>query len=111
MNVELVDQAAPHKFNEYLYERFETPNVKDGSKWYRVQSAKLQGSTGPVSARMTVRSSAVGAEKIEQSVILYNDLKRIDFVLDLVKSPSGRDGRAIGRRRAEQGIGLRRAAI
>ena len=25
LNVELVDQAAPHKFNEYLYERFETP--------------------------------------------------------------------------------------
>ncbi len=29
-------------------------------------------------------------EKIEQSVTLYHDLKRIDFVLDLVKSPSGR---------------------
>ena len=43
---------------------------------------------------MTVKSSAVGAEKIEQSVILYNDLKRIDFVLDLVKSPSGRDCRS-----------------
>ena len=42
---------------------------------------------------MTVKSSAVGAEKIEQSVMLYNDLKRIDFALDLVKSPSGRDRR------------------
>ena len=93
LNVELVDQAAPHKFNEYLYERYETPKVADGSKWYRVQAAQLHGSTGPVSARMTVRASAVGAEKIEQTVILYNDLKRIDFVLDLVKSPSGRDGR------------------
>jgi hypothetical protein len=91
LNVELVDQDAPHKFNEYLYERFETPNVKDGSKWYRVQAATLRGQSGPVSARMTVRTSAVGAEKIEQSIVLYNDLKRIDFVLDLLKSPSGRD--------------------
>ena len=93
LNVELVDQAAPHKFNEYLYERYETPDVKNPSKWYRVQSATLNGSAGPVSAKMTVRASAVGAEKIERSVILYNGLKRIDFVLDLVKSPSGRDGR------------------
>jgi hypothetical protein len=93
LKVELVDQAAPHRFNEYLYERFETPKITDGSKWYRVQSATLCGSAGPVSARMTVRASAVGAEKIVQSVILYNDLKRIDFVLDLVKSPSGRSSR------------------
>ncbi len=93
LNVELVDQAAPHKFNEYLYERYETPNVKDGSKWYRVQSAKLHGSRGPVFARMTVSATAVGAEKIEQSVVLYDGLKRIDFALDLVKSPSGRDCR------------------
>ncbi len=93
LNVELVDQAAPHKFNEYLYERYETPDVKNPSKWYRVQSATLNGSAGPVSAKMTVRASAVGAEKIERSVILYNGLKRIDFVLDLVKSPSGRNGR------------------
>ena len=41
LNVELVDQAAPHKFNEYLYERYETPKVKNPSKWYRVQSAQF----------------------------------------------------------------------
>jgi hypothetical protein len=91
LNVELVDQAAPHKFNEYLYERFETPKAKDGSKWYRAQSAKLQRSAGRVFARMTVTAKAVGAEEIKQSVTLYNRLKRIDFALDLVKSRSGRD--------------------
>lgn len=93
LKVELVDQAAPHKFNEYLYERFETPDAKVPSKWYRVESAKLEASAGPVAARMTVHASAVGADKIQQSVILYNDLKRIDFVLDLVKSRSGRGSR------------------
>jgi hypothetical protein len=96
LKVELVDRAAPHKFNEYLYERFETPDVKDGSRWYRVESAKLQASAGPVAGVMTVKSAAVGAEKIEQTVILYNELKRIDFVLDLLKSPSGRDCRSRG---------------
>ncbi|MBN2577814.1 MAG: hypothetical protein JXB10_02400 [Pirellulales bacterium] len=93
LQVELVDQSAPHKFNEYLYERFETPNVKDASKWYRVQSAKLHGSAGPVAARMTVRATAVGVEKMEQSVTLYNGLQKIDFTLDFIKSPSGRNCR------------------
>jgi hypothetical protein len=91
LKVELVDQSAPHKFNEYLYERFETPDFKIASRWYRVEKAETSGTTGPVFAKISVKSSAVGAEKIEQSVILYNDLKRIDFSLDLVKSPSGRD--------------------
>jgi hypothetical protein len=91
LNVELVDQAAPHKFNEYLYERFETPKAKDGSKWYRVQSATLNRTAGDVFTRMTVTAKAVGAEELRQSVTLYDRLKRIDFALDLVKSRSGRD--------------------
>ena len=32
---------------------------------------------------------------MEQTVMLYNDLKRIDFVLDMVKSPSGRNYQSI----------------
>jgi hypothetical protein len=91
LNVELVDQAAPHKFNEYLYERYETSDIKAGSKWYRAEKAEMRGSVGPVSARMTVRPSAVGASDIEQTVTLYDDLKRIDFTLEIDKSPSGRD--------------------
>jgi hypothetical protein len=89
-NVELVDPSAPHKFNEYLYERFETPDVKNGSKWHRVQSAKLHAEAGQVAARMTVHATAVGAKNIVQSVTLYDGLKRIDFALEFIKSPSGR---------------------
>ena len=89
LDVELVDQSAPHKFNEYLYERFESPQART-SKWYRVQSAQMSAASGPVADVMTIKASAVGADKITQTVMLYHDLKRIDFVLDLVKSPSGR---------------------
>jgi chitodextrinase len=39
---------------------------------------------------MTIKASAVGADQITQTVTLYHDLKRIDFALDLAKSPSGR---------------------
>ena len=41
---------------------------------------------------MTVKALAVGVESLQQTVTLYNVLKRIDFNLDLVKSPSGVTG-------------------
>ena len=47
LGVELVDQAAPYKFNEYLYERYESPQART-SKWYRVQSAQMSAASGPV---------------------------------------------------------------
>jgi hypothetical protein len=89
LGVELVDQTAPYQFNEYLYERYESAHATT-SKWYRVVSAQRTGSSGSVADIVTSRGSAVGVEKLEQRVILYHDLKRIDFVLDMVKAPSGR---------------------
>ncbi len=89
LGLELVDQSAPYQFNEYLYERYESSHATT-STWHRVQSAQLTGSSGPVADLFTIRGSAVGVEKLEQTVILYRELKRIDFVLDIVKSPSGR---------------------
>jgi len=44
---------------------------------------------GPVATVMTVHARPVGTEKSVQSIILYNDIKRIDFALDIDKSPSG----------------------
>jgi len=93
LGVELVDQAAPHRFNEYLYERFGKPTPEEGSTWYRVESAQLSAQSGPVAEVMTVRARAVGVESLTQTVILYRSLKRIDFALGLVKSPSGRTSR------------------
>ena len=91
LNQELVDSSAPQRFNEYLYERYETDHITDPSKWYRVGSARLTPARGPVASVMTVKASAVGVESMQQTVILYNDLKRIDFALDMVKSPSGQN--------------------
>ncbi len=90
LNVELVDQTAPHRFNEYLYERFETSDWDTPSAWHRVGTAQLTASSGPVADVMAVAAEAKGVERLQQTVILYRDVKRIDFVLNLVKSPSGR---------------------
>ena len=92
LNQELVDSAAPQRFNEYLYERYESPQPEKPSTWYRVSSASLQAYQGQVASVMTIKSSAVGVESLQQTVTLYNDLKRIDFNLDMVKSPSGITG-------------------
>ena len=91
IDVELVDQTAPNKFNEYLYERSETPDPKTPTKWYRVESARMQVARGPAADVVTVKAAPVGVESLQQTVILYHDLKRIDFTLDMVKSPSGSD--------------------
>jgi hypothetical protein len=92
LNLELVDQSSPHKFNEYLYERYEAPTLQDPSKWYRVQKAQLSATSGPVASLMTVKAiPPAGVDKLTQTVILYHNLKKIDFLLDMVKSPSGRN--------------------
>ena len=93
MNEELVDQAAPHRFNEYLYERFETKDWNTPTKWHRVNSAQLKASAGPVAEAMEITAQPTGVESLKQTVVLYRNLKRIDFALDLVKSPSGRTDR------------------
>ncbi|MHB8971189.1 MAG: glycoside hydrolase family 38 N-terminal domain-containing protein, partial [Pirellulaceae bacterium] len=90
LNVELVDQAAPHRFNEYLYERFESSDWDAPRAWQRVGTAQLTTSGGPVADVMSVAAVATGVESLQQTVILYRELKRIDFVLNLLKSPSGR---------------------
>ena len=42
---------------------------------------------------MTVNSAPVGVQSLVQTITLYHGLKRIDFALDMVKSPSGRECR------------------
>jgi len=94
---ELVDQSAPHQFNEYLYEWYEKSAAQVvTSTWYRVESAQLAHEIGPVANLMTVAAKPKGVERLTQTILLYHDLKRIDFGLDLIKSPSGRDSRMSG---------------
>lgn len=90
LNVELVDQDAQYKFNEYLYQRYETDKYEDDPKSYHPESAILSHTTGPVAGVMTANVRAFGCGSIGQIVTLYNNIKRIDFVVNLDKSPSGR---------------------
>jgi hypothetical protein len=86
LGVELVDQGAPYRLNEYLYHHVHGKEPK----WHRVESANLTPWAGPVAAVMTATVQAFGTEKILQEVILYSDVKRIDFVQRLEKSSCGR---------------------
>jgi hypothetical protein len=88
LSVELVDPKASWQLNEYLYEY--EGNAEKAAGWYRTESAKLTRGSGPVAAVMTVEAKAGGVATLRQQVILYTDLKRIDFINDLEKLPSGR---------------------
>ncbi len=90
LNRELVDQSAPSSFNEYLFQRYETTRYLPGLKSYKPEKAELTASRGSQASMMVSKVDAVGCESITQKVILYADIKRIDFFLDLDKSPSGR---------------------
>ena len=81
-SAELVDADCPHRLNEFVY-------------WYQtkvpfaVTKAKLTPHVGPVMATMTAEGACFGVDSMKRTVILYRDLPRIDFVNDVVKSPSG----------------------
>lgn len=90
---ELVDHSAPHQFNEYLYERIERKGGAVTSVWHRVESAKVSQVNGPVAQVLTIDSSPTGVERMTQTVVLYHDLNRIDFGIDMTKAPSGRKSR------------------
>ncbi|MCX6900145.1 MAG: glycosyl hydrolase-related protein [Verrucomicrobia bacterium] len=89
-DMELVDQTAPHKLGEYLYEQFATPSFEEGSTWHRPESSRFQCVTGPVAQTMTAEVKAAGARRLTQRVTIYADVKRIDFAMFLDKAPSGR---------------------
>lgn len=87
---ELVDQEAPSTFNEYLFQRYESTRYSSGLKSYKPERADMTFIQGTLANMMISFVKATGCEKISQKVIIYNDLKRIDFILDIDKSPSGR---------------------
>ena len=91
LKVELVDDAAAHRFNEYLYLRYEEPGLKTQPTWYRMPTnATVRAERGPVATVMHVSVKAAGTAGIEQRIVFYNELKRVDFALAMQKDPSGR---------------------
>ncbi len=87
LNVELVDGQAPYRFNEYLYQK----SVPERGKlqWQNDKSASLAGRAGPVLGWVTAQVKAHGCRNLRQTVTLYTDVKRIDFLQELDKTPSG----------------------
>lgn len=84
---ELVDSKSPYRFNQYLYDNVGVRDMawrrrgkEDGSREGQKGASIRPGTNGPV--RGSIISTATGpmAPRLEQEIILYGDLKRIDFV-------------------------------
>ena len=87
LDVELVDQESRYKLNEYLYHL--APDGEVGS-WHYPVSATFSPEVGPVAASMVATVQAQGARQINQTVRIYADIKRIDFIQDIDKASCGR---------------------
>jgi hypothetical protein len=88
LDKQLVDAKSARKFNEYLYKRVAKQEEEVGT-WYSPTAASLSGKSGPVLGSMTAKVQAEGCRCIEQTVVLYDRIKRIDFVQNFDKAPSG----------------------
>jgi alpha-mannosidase len=71
---ELVDQKAPHTLNEPVVRW-----TKNYRQEHPVDVRIAKGAVGPVYASQMVTSQLPGCPRITQEIILYEDLKRIDF--------------------------------
>ncbi len=88
-NIELVDQTARCRFNQYIYQRIEEPFSRT-PKTYTPRMISKSSFAGPLAWGVTTGVAATGCQSIEQTVILYRNSDRIDFIVDLDKSESGR---------------------
>jgi hypothetical protein len=88
-NIELVDQTSAFKFNEYLYQRIEEAFSRKPTD-HRPRMISRKFYTGPLAWGITTKVAAMGCQSIEQTVTLYKNSDRIDFVVALEKSESGR---------------------
>ncbi len=85
---ELVDKTCPWPLNAYIYEQPEGGRkaVDDMTKRatfnrWSPESAKVEaGWRGPVAASLIVKSSPKMCPSLEQRIILYDDVKRVDLV-------------------------------
>jgi hypothetical protein len=85
---ELVDKACPWPLNAYIYEQPEGGRkaVDDMTKRatfnrWSPESAQVEaGWQGPVAASLSIKSSPKMCRSLEQRIILYDDVKRVDLV-------------------------------
>jgi alpha-mannosidase len=85
---ELVDRSCPWPLNAYIYEQPEGGRkaVDDMTKRaafhrWTAESAQVEaGESGPVASSLVVKSSPKMCPSLEQRIVLYEDVKRIDLV-------------------------------
>ncbi|HVP90329.1 MAG TPA: glycoside hydrolase family 38 C-terminal domain-containing protein, partial [Terriglobales bacterium] len=99
---ELVDPACPWKLNTYIYEQPEggrkavddmTKRAKFG-RWSPAETTVVPGMHGPVARSLVVKSAPKMCASLEQRIILYDDVKRIDLV-DLLDKQETFDPEAV----------------
>ncbi len=71
---EIVDAAAPHGFNQLLARWPET-----GEEGASTVGEIREGEDGPIYASLLISARGAGCPEITQEILLYNDIKRIDF--------------------------------
>jgi alpha-mannosidase len=77
---EIVDEAAPHKLNQ-LVPRWVQSGKQESPKKGNIR----KGQAGPVYGSLIVRSEGAGCPQLTQEVILYDNIKRIDFANRVLK--------------------------
>jgi len=70
---ELVDQGAPHAFNQFIARSSST-----GDEHPAKASIIQKGKDGPLLGSIIVRGEGVGCPQIAQEIIIYDKIKRID---------------------------------
>ncbi|TKJ33431.1 MAG: hypothetical protein CEE38_20740 [Planctomycetes bacterium B3_Pla] len=77
---ELVDDGAPHKVNQFVMRWIQSGKI-EGPTSVTVQ----KGQTGPVCGSLIINAQGSGCPQITQEVILYDQIKRIDFANRILK--------------------------
>lgn len=89
LHKELVESGSEHKFNQYLYQ--EVVDVKEKkSSWAKMDTAdNIEIVKGNVADQVIITGKAKGVISLTQTILLYHDLKKIDFEISFEKAPFG----------------------
>jgi alpha-mannosidase len=77
---ELVDEGAPHKANQFVMCWIQSGKI-EGPTSVTIQ----KGQAGPVCGSLIIKAQGPGCPQITQEVILYDQVKRIDFANRILK--------------------------
>jgi len=77
---ELVDERAPHKVNQFVMRWIQSGKI-EGPTSVTVQ----KGQAGPVCGSLVIKAQGAGCPQITQEVLLYDQIKRIDFANRILK--------------------------